>query len=217
MEPFIKTKNILSKIYDHLLNIKYDHQFSLKTNTSVQLMNMEVESVSVVHARHYQATHYRLFFKVMSQLNLPWDKFNFIDFGSGKGRCLLMAGILGFKNVIGIEFAKDLCEWAKRNKLSFQNNFPQIKLPPMTIINDDALNFIPQTKNNVFFFYNPFDGIILKEVLKNCTQNSLSNSRDYYIYINPLRDYLFEPLGLKEIMKLENTNHNKKVKIFTNT
>ena len=57
----------------------------------------------------------------MNQLNLPWDKFNFIDFGSGKGRCLLMAGILGFKNVIGIEFAKDLCEWAKRNKLSFQN------------------------------------------------------------------------------------------------
>ena len=217
MNSFTKTKNIFSKVYDNILNIKYDNQFSLKTNSSVQLINMEVESESIVHARHYQATHYRLFFKIMNQLNLPWNKFNFIDFGSGKGRCLLMASMLGFKEVMGIEFAKDLCEMAERNKLSLQKNFPQIPLSPTTIINEDALNFIPRTKNNVFFFYNPFDGIILKEVLQNCSEYSPLGSRDYYIYVNPLRDYLFEPLGLKEIIKMENSNHNKKVKIFTNS
>ncbi|MEC7184132.1 MAG: class I SAM-dependent methyltransferase [Bdellovibrionota bacterium] len=217
MNSFTKAKNILSKIYDNLLNLKYDHQFSLKTNSSVQLINMEVKSESIIHARHYQATHYRLFFKIMNQLNLPWNKFNFIDFGSGKGRCLLMASMLGFKKVIGIEFAKDLCETAEDNKLSLQKNFPHIPLSPIEIINEDALNFFPKTKNNVFFFYNPFDGVILKEVLQNCSDYSPKGSRDYYIYINPLRDYLFESLRLKEIIKLENSNHNKKVKIFTNS
>ncbi|MEC8623788.1 MAG: class I SAM-dependent methyltransferase [Bdellovibrionota bacterium] len=217
MNSFTKAKNVLSKIYDNLLNLKYDYQFSLKTNSSVQLINMEVKSESIIHARHYQATHYRLFFKIMNQLNLPWNKFNFIDFGSGKGRCLLMASMLGFKKVIGIEFAKDLCETAEDNKLSLQKNFPHIPLSPIEIINEDALNFFPKTKNNVFFFYNPFDGVILKEVLQNCSDYSPKGSRDYYIYINPLRDYLFEPLRLKEIIKLENSNHNKKVKIFTNS
>ena len=217
MNSFIKTKNGLSKFYDYLLNLKYDHQFSLKTNSSVQLINMDVKSKSIIHARHYQATHYRLFFKIMNQLSLPWNKFNFIDFGSGKGRCLLMAGMLGFKEVFGIEFAKDLCECAKNNRESFQKSFPQIHLPPIKIINEDALNFFPKTKNNVFFFYNPFDGVILEEVLQNCSRYSPPGSRDYYIYINPLRDYLFGPLGLKEIMKLESSNHNKKVKIFTNS
>ena len=217
MNSFTKAKNVLSKIYDNLLNLKYDYQFSLKTNSSVQLINMEVKSESIIHARHYQATHYRLFFKIMNQLNLPWNKFNFIDFGSGKGRCLLMASMLGFKKVIGIEFAKDLCETAEDNKLSLQKNFPHIPLSPIEIINEDALNFFPKTKNNVFFFYNPFDGVILKEVLQNCSDYSPKGSRDYYIYINPLRDYLFESLRLKEIIKLENSNHNKKVKIFTNS
>ena len=217
MNSFTKAKNVLSKIYDNLLNLKYDYQFSLKTNSSVQLINMEVKSESIIHARHYQATHYRLFFKIMNQLNLPWNKFNFIDFGSGKGRCLLMASMLGFKKVIGIEFAKDLCETAEDNKLSLQKNFPHIPLSPIEIINEDALNYFPKTKNNVFFFYNPFDGVILKEVLQNCSDYSPKGSRDYYIYINPLRDYLFESLRLKEIIKLENSNHNKKVKIFTNS
>ena len=128
-----------------------------------------------------------------------------------------MAGMLGFKEVFGIEFAEDLCNRAKENKESFQKNFPHISLPPIRIINEDALNFFPETKNNVFFFYNPFDGIILEEVLQNCSKSSPLGSRDYYIYINPLRDYLFEPLGLIEIMKLENSNHNKTVKIFTNS
>ena len=217
MNSLTRTKNALSKIYDNFLNLKYDYQFSIKTNSSVQLINMEVESKSIIHARHYQATHYRLFFKIMNQLNLPWGKFNFIDFGSGKGRCLLMASMLGFKEVIGIEFAKDLCETAKKNKFSLQKNFSHIPLSPITIINEDALNFCPKTKNNVFFFYNPFDGVILEEVLQNCSSCSPTGSRDYYIYVNPLRDYLFGPLGLKEIIKLENSNHNKKVKIFTNS
>ena len=213
LSNYLKIKS--SNIYDYFFNLKYDARFSMETNTSVKLMDMDIRSQSIIHARHYQATHYRLFFKTMDQLKLNWKQFNFIDFGSGKGRCLLVAGLMGFRQVVGVEFAEDLCQIAKKNISSFKEKNPEVELSPIKIVNEDALNYFPQTKNNIYFFYNPFDGNILKNVLQNCVESS-KDSRDYYIYVNPLRDYLFESFNLEEVLLIPNLNHNKKVKIFTN-
>ena len=205
-----------AKIYDYFINLRYDQKFSIETNIPVKLLDMDIDHQSIIHARQYQATHYRLFFKIMNQLQLNWKKFTFIDFGSGKGRCLLIAGMLGFKEAIGIEFAEDLCQKSRENLQSFKKAHPHVELSPIKIIKEDALNFYPYSNHNVYFFYNPFDGNIMEKVLQNCVESSNSESRDYYIYINPLRDYLFESFGLKEVMSIPNLNHNKKVKIYTN-
>jgi hypothetical protein len=124
--------------------------------------------------------------------------------------------MLGFKDVIGVEFAEDLCQKSRENLQSFKKAHPNIRLSPIKIVKEDALNFYPHSNHNVYFFYNPFDGNIMEKVLQNCVESSDPESRDYFIYINPLRDYLFESFDLKKVMTIPNLNHNKKVKIYTN-
>jgi hypothetical protein len=49
------------------------------------------------------------------KLNIDPRNFTFIDFGSGKGRVLLIAAGLPFKAVVGIEFSRELHEIAVQN------------------------------------------------------------------------------------------------------
>jgi predicted RNA methylase len=53
----------------------------------------------------------------------PREK-SLIDVGSGKGRVMVAAAHYGFKNIIGVDFAKELCAAAERNINKIKTQFP---------------------------------------------------------------------------------------------
>jgi len=90
------------------------------------------------------------------------ERFTFIDFGSGKGRVLLIAAGFPFKEVVGVEFSRALHEIAKRNVT---------QIPPeccrtgaLRSIHGDATAFELPKSDLVCYFYNLFHPPVITAV-----------------------------------------------------
>jgi SAM-dependent methyltransferase len=79
-------------------------------------------------------------------------EFSFVDLGCGKGRVLLLASELRFRQVIGVEISDELCAIARRNAETFQPRRSQI-----TVHNGDATRFDFPDSNLLIHLYHPFD------------------------------------------------------------
>jgi hypothetical protein len=53
--------------------------------------------------------------QILGQLAIDPAEYTFIDFGSGKGRALLIGPCYPFRRIVGVEFAKDLHDIAQQN------------------------------------------------------------------------------------------------------
>jgi SAM-dependent methyltransferase len=89
-------------------------------------------------------------------------QFCFVDVGCGKGRALLIASRYPFAQLIGVEYAKKLCQQASRN-------LERCGVPAhrSQIICQDAAYFRFPEQNLVAYFYNPFDATVLSAVMCN--------------------------------------------------
>src|SRR6266513_2996494 len=63
----------------------------------------------------YEATPVSFFHSVLSKLAVDYQRTVFIDFGSGKGRTLLLACHYPFHSIIGVETSPALCQIAVDN------------------------------------------------------------------------------------------------------
>lgn len=112
--------------------------------------------------------------------NLPIDElrdYTFIDFGCGKGRLLMMAAALPFRNFIGIELRKEVYEQAIQNfEKCRHNGFPAIEC-----LNIDATEFQLPNEKMVVFLFNPFGEDVLRKVLENLGRSLRANFRDVVI------------------------------------
>ena len=116
---------------------------------------------------------------------LPDDPrtFTFIDLGCGKGRALLVAANLGFKQVIGVEFVHELAETAKKNLdiLGITNAVVELA---------DAAEYYFPGGGIVVYLNNPFSGEVMEKVIVNL-KRSLPK-KVYVIYTNPTCAALFD-------------------------
>lgn len=124
-----------------------------------------------------------------------------IDFGCGKGRVLAVAAYYGFIKITGVEFAKELCDEARKNIFPFQKKFPQ-KI--FNVIQSDAVMYKIENDTNVFFFFNPFDAVVMLQVVKNMLASLKENSREIYVvYLNPVHKEIFLSAGFEQIFHLQ--------------
>lgn len=112
-------------------------------------------------------------------------EYTFIDYGSGKGRVALLAAALGYRRVIGVEFARELHEIAQSNVSRFRRR-RFWRSTDIQVILGDAARFELPADRCVLFMYNPFPEPILHEVLIRLAQSYESKPRDMYlVYLNP--------------------------------
>jgi len=100
----------------------------------------------------------------------PISRYNFIDFGAGKGRALLVASQLPFHQVIGVELNPALADIAQRNIdqwLAAHAADPTAPpLAPIRLYEQDALTFeLPRVPALAFLFH-PFEAPVLKLLLR---------------------------------------------------
>lgn len=111
---------------------------------------------------------------------------NFVDFGSGKGKVVIGAAKHNFKQVKGIEYSDRL------HKIAI-NNITKLGLEDKTVLlNMDATKYKPSEDDGVFYFFNPFMGDILDQVLKNIAETDNGGKRRVYLYVNPVNDDIFK-------------------------
>lgn len=143
------------------------------------------------HAVQYEPTRAWLFSEIMAQIKVDFSNFSFVDFGSGKGRVLLLASKFPFKKIIGLEASPELCQYAQNNVDRFRANDQRCKNITSVCINVQDFQ-IPQS-DTILYFYNPFDGYILKPILQHIEDHCRKNLfRVIIIYTNPVHLELFE-------------------------
>lgn len=117
-----------------------------------------------------------------------------VDFGCGKGRVLLVASEYGVKLARGIEFAEELCVIARANCETFKARGKM--LTAFEVVNCDAARYAIKNEENVFFFFNPFDQIMLTRVMDNILSSLKSSDRRVLIvYNNPKHREIIEKSG----------------------
>lgn len=144
----------------------------------------------------YVPTPYGTLRRLFAALPSDLSAYSFVDFGSGKGRALIMAARYDFKEVIGMEFAPALHEEAVRNIACAADD------GRTRSILCDAREF--QIPNNpcVLFFFNPFGIEVMKLVAGNIASSFRDNPRTIIVsfYNRTVMD-AFESLGIFRPMK----------------
>ncbi len=175
--------------------INGEKKYGINTTGADELHKLEKQGIDISHATIYMPVSYTLLEEIFEQLPATIHN-HFLDIGCGKGRALCIAAHKGFKQVTGLDFARDLCEAAKENLAITKQKIPALEYK---VINNDAFYFeIPEDVDCIFFF-NPFDEIIMSAVVNNICTSLQNNPRKIsIIYVNPLHKELFLKAGFTE-------------------
>jgi len=154
----------------------FDRIHGTDTSNIELLWQFKIDSPNARFGARYQATDEQMLVDAISFLPEPPQDFTFVDIGCGKGRTLLVASKLGFRQVIGVEFAHELAEIARTNlaKMGFAN---------AVVLDLDAADFQFPHTDMVVYFYNPFSIEVMRKVLANLRRSSAK--RLYIIYRVP--------------------------------
>ncbi|MDQ6889304.1 MAG: class I SAM-dependent methyltransferase [Bacteroidota bacterium] len=176
--------------------IRGEKKYNIQSVELNRLKTLQINSENLIHSSIYQAANYYLIEKSFDYLRSINANKNIVDFGCGKGRVLAVAAYYGFTEITGIDFAKALCEVAQRNISKTKSLFPSTRF---TVICDDAVNYQVRQDENVFFFFNPFDEIVMLPVVKNILKSLKEKSRIVHIvYLNPVHKEILLSAGFEE-------------------
>lgn len=112
----------------------------------------------------YGPSRYGSLRKILRALTVEDGRDVFIDFGSGKGRVLVLAAMYPFRRVVGVDCASDVNETARHNIDSARR---WMKCQHIDIVAIDAAAYEVPDDATVLYFANPFSGEILDRVLDN--------------------------------------------------
>jgi SAM-dependent methyltransferase len=108
----------------------------------------------------------------------------FLDYGSGKGRALVMAAHYPFRRIIGVEISAGLNAEARAN---LDQCAHRLTCKDIELWTGSAASFPVPPEASVIFFYNPFHGSVLRQVLANLRASLDAHPRRLtVVYNNPV-------------------------------
>lgn len=122
--------------------------------------------------------------KVLNKIPLRAGVDSFIDYGAGMGRVVVVAATdYPFRRVIGIEIRKELADIADKN---IELARPRLQCSDTVMITDDARTYEIPNDVAVAFFFNPFRGQVLSDVLDRIRESVEKSPRRFWVpYVNP--------------------------------
>lgn len=94
-----------------VLDSTFDWRYGTSTSGKVNSDQLGVTGGNQIHAKRYGATKVRPLLALLKSQDVPVNGV-FVDFGSGKGRALMVAALYGFRRIVGVEFSPQLHEAA---------------------------------------------------------------------------------------------------------
>jgi hypothetical protein len=172
----ISPMNLYEKFEKH----RFDRRHGVDTQLDVNLADLSIASPNKHRGSRYHATPPVAFKRVLKRLKVDLSDYTFIDFGSGKGRTLLLASDFPFKRIIGVEFGEELHRHAVNNIQRYKAKYNS----QIESIHVDATQFVLPDGPLILYFFHPFDGIVLGQVLANIRRaTSASNRKIFIVYL----------------------------------
>ena len=169
----------------------FDEQFGVDTAGRIHQTELNINNPNWLHAVPYGGSDPKSFREAIAALPIDYRRFVFIDFGSGKGRAIMLATEFPFKRIVGVEFSEELDRIAQDNIGRYHSDIAKCK--DVESICMDALDYPLPDECLVCYFCNPFGATIMAHVLSNIRKSFLQNPREIFIvYYNPREGHIFD-------------------------
>jgi SAM-dependent methyltransferase len=120
---------------------------------------------------------------VRDRLQLDYQRFRFVDVGSGKGRALLLACDYPFREILGVELSPELDRVARANIARYPGARHR---PRVTSMQGDAAEFPWPPGPLIVYMWNAFTGPVMERVFQNLEASLAQLPRELYlVYIHP--------------------------------
>lgn len=121
------------------------------------------------------------------------DAFTFVDFGSGKGRAVLLAARLPFERVVGVELAPELHAIAARN---VRASLSERRRADVQLLCMDAGEYELPDAPLVLYLYHPFGAEVLAPLIRRVVSSYQRSPRPIFVvYLNPFHQQLWIDAG----------------------
>lgn len=132
----------------------------------------------------YFPTSFTTFRAAMAEVEVRPGEDVFLDYGSGKGRALIMAAQYPFRRIIGVEISAALNAEARAN---LDRCAGRLRCAAIELWTGSAAEYPVPPDASVVFLYNPFHGEILRQVLRSLRASLDAHPRRMTIvYNNPV-------------------------------
>ena len=156
-----------------------EYDWERRVNTTSGGVRARSRLLGLLHSE-YQPIEPEIFRHIVGQLHIEFERFTFVDIGSGKGRALLLAAEYPLRRIIGIELLPELHEIAARNTAQDSRIEPHC---------GDAAEFRFPLEPLVVYFFNPLPEAGLRKVVGNLEASLRESLRPVYvIYLNPVHE-----------------------------
>jgi len=126
---------------------------------------------------------------MLKALPIDHSKYTFVDFGSGKGRVLLLTSEYAYRQIVGVEFSQGLHRIATNNIATWNN--PKQKCFNIKSICVDARDFVLPPDPLVLFFFTPFKPSVTCQVIHRIRESLGNNPRSMRIlYYGGSQDFV---------------------------
>jgi len=117
---------------------------------------------------------------------LPVGEYAFVDVGCGKGRALLLASELPWREVVGVELDAGLAAVAERNVARW--TAVGRARAPMRVVCGDAVTVALPEGPLVVYLFNPFQAPVLWELLERLQERTAPVE---VLYLHPRQEWVF--------------------------
>jgi hypothetical protein len=192
---------------------EFDRTYAVDTDGKLgggwtYLSDLDISSPNWIDGNDYHAIEPQRFCRVLASLDIAFEEYTFIDFGSGKGRALLLASEFPFKRIIGLEFSPELHRSAEQNIRQYRSETQKCR--DIECRNVDFTSYSLPPEPLVLFFFDPCRVRVLTEVVARIGQSLNESRRPVYVaYVAPRPEHekLFASVGfLREISRSTEMN-----------
>nr|MBV6629547.1 class I SAM-dependent methyltransferase [Oceanococcus sp. HetDA_MAG_MS8] len=160
------------------VNRNFDAEHNVDTWAGQSSRQLGIESESAADREIYVPVPQQSFRFVMDRLHaagVELSSYTFVDYGSGKGKAVFLAAEFPFSRIIGVEFSDALHDSAVENLQNFRSG--NQRCSKIRFIHEDATTFSLPDSACLLFFYSPFYGPVMQQVLDRIERSFASNPR----------------------------------------
>lgn len=157
----------------------FDRRYHVDTSGLIAQAGLDISKAQRREAVHYEPMPVKALRGMLKTLAIDHDGYTFIDFGSGKGRTLLLASEYPFKKIIGVEFSRPLHGAATNNITAWKS--PAQRCFDIESLCMDARSFMLPDSPLVIFLFNPFSPLITSELVAHIKESLHARPRPLHL------------------------------------
>jgi SAM-dependent methyltransferase len=167
----------------------FDLQYGVETSGLIFAEELLTGSRKDLFNTGYHGVPPSVFRQVLHRLQLDFEKYTFVDLGSGKGRALLLASEYPFHAIAGVELSPKLHSVAVANIANYRGSAQ--RCGAIRSIEADATQYSFPDGPLLVYLWNPFEAPVFSSVVANLEATLARDPREVYIvYIQPDQDAL---------------------------